>query len=66
VVLEAKEGEYKYYDFYGIDEIKWSGVTRFKKGFGGFEKKYPGTFDMVFSLVWYNGYKFLRKVRRMI
>ncbi|MEA3463870.1 MAG: peptidoglycan bridge formation glycyltransferase FemA/FemB family protein [Patescibacteria group bacterium] len=29
----AKDQGYKYYDFYGIDEKKWPGVTRFKKGF---------------------------------
>ena len=62
----AKEKRYKYYDFYGIDEKKWPGVTRFKKGFGGFELEYPGTLDMVFSGMWYNGYRFLRKVRRIV
>jgi len=54
----------KYYDFYGIDEKKWPGVTRFKKGFGGREKKYPGTFDLIFDKGWYNIYKMVRKVRR--
>ena len=29
----AKEMGYKYYDFFGIDEKKWPGVTRFKNGF---------------------------------
>ncbi len=66
LIVRAKENGFRYYDFYGIDSEKWPGVTRFKKGFGGFEKKYPGTFDMVFSSVWYNGYRFLRRVRRMI
>ena len=61
----AKKENFKYYDFYGIDEKKWPGVTRFKKGFGGFEVNYPGTLDLAFNEMWYNGYKFLRKVRRM-
>jgi len=60
----AKQLGYKYYDFHGIDEINWPGVTRFKKGFGGFEVNFPGTFDMVFDQSWYSIYKMVRKVRR--
>ncbi len=56
----------KYYDLNGIDEDKWPGVTRFKKGFGGQETKYPGTFDLVFNNPWYNIYKIMRKIRRII
>jgi lipid II:glycine glycyltransferase (peptidoglycan interpeptide bridge formation enzyme) len=40
-ILEAKELGLKYYDFWGIDEKKWPGLTRFKKGFGGQEVVYP-------------------------
>ena len=60
----AKQAGYKYYDFHGIDENKWPGVTRFKMGFGGQVVKYPGTFDLVFDQGWYNIYKMVRKVRR--
>ena len=60
----AKQAGYKYYDFHGIDENKWPGVTRFKMGFGGQVVKYPGTFDLVFDQGWYNIYKMIRKVRR--
>jgi len=60
----AKAKGYKYYDFFGIDEKKWPGITRFKKGFGGKEKKYPGTFDLAFDPGWYSVYKMVRKVRR--
>ncbi len=45
----AKESGKRFYDFYGIDERKWPGVTRFKRGFGGQEVAYPGTFDWVFN-----------------
>ncbi|MDD4333034.1 MAG: peptidoglycan bridge formation glycyltransferase FemA/FemB family protein [Patescibacteria group bacterium] len=62
----AKELGYKYYDFYGISETKWPGVTRFKKGFAGFEYDYPGTFDAVFSRGWYGIYGLLRKIRRAV
>lgn len=60
----AKEKGYHYYDFFGIDEKKWPGVTRFKKGFGGEEVEYPGTFDLVLDKKWYFIYSFLRKIRR--
>lgn len=60
----AKQAGYKYYDFHGIDEIKWPGVTRFKKGFGGQAVEYPGTFDLIFDQGWYNIYKMVRKARR--
>jgi len=66
LITRAKEKGFKYYDFYGIDDKKWPGVTRFKKGFGGFEKRYPGTFDMVFSQIWYNVYNILRKIKRLL
>jgi len=60
----AKQLGYKYYDFHGIDETKWPGVTRFKMGFVENEVNYPGTFDLVFDQGWYNIYKMVRKVRR--
>jgi len=60
----ARELGYKYYDFYGIDEKKWPGVTRFKKGFSGKTVNYPGTFDFVFDQGWYTVYKMVRKARR--
>ena len=60
----AKQAGFKYYDFHGIDETKWPGVTRFKMGFGGQIVKYPGTFDLVYDEAWYNIYKMIRKVRR--
>jgi peptidoglycan pentaglycine glycine transferase (the first glycine) len=62
----AKKQGYLYYDFYGIDEKKWPGVTRFKKGFGGEEVRYLGTYDLVFNEIWYNIYKLLRKIRRIV
>jgi lipid II:glycine glycyltransferase (peptidoglycan interpeptide bridge formation enzyme) len=60
----AKEQGYKYYDFSGIDENKWPGLTRFKKGFGGSVFEYPGTFDLVFDKKWYGIYKLIRRLRR--
>ncbi|MBD3248348.1 peptidoglycan bridge formation glycyltransferase FemA/FemB family protein [Candidatus Falkowbacteria bacterium] len=65
VIKLAKQAGFKYYDFYGIDEKKWPGVTRFKKGFRGQEVVYPGTFDKVYSQPIYNLYNLARKIRRI-
>jgi lipid II:glycine glycyltransferase (peptidoglycan interpeptide bridge formation enzyme) len=65
LIKKAKSLGCKYYDFFGIDEKKWPGVTRFKKGFGGEELNYPGTFDVIFNKNKYGVYKFLRKARRL-
>jgi lipid II:glycine glycyltransferase (peptidoglycan interpeptide bridge formation enzyme) len=62
----AKALGFKYYDFFGVDEKKWPGVTRFKRGFGGKEVNYPGTFDVIFDIFKYDGYKVLRFVRRFL
>ncbi len=61
VILKAREMGLKYYDFYGIDEKKWPGVTRFKKGFGGKRVIYPGPYDLVYSPFWYKAYNLVRK-----
>ena len=50
----AKTRGYRYYDFwgvspYGVSNHKWEGITRFKKGFGGFPKDFPGTFEIPIS-----------------
>ncbi len=66
VIKKAKTEGFKYYDFYGTDESKWPGVTRFKQGFGGSEVVYPGTFDAVFARVWYDVYRIARRIRRKL
>ena len=62
IIKEAKNLGYKFYDFWGIDEAKWPGVTRFKKGFGGFEINYPGTFDLPINKLWYKIYNLAKKI----
>jgi peptidoglycan pentaglycine glycine transferase (the first glycine) len=66
LIKKAKASGCKYYDFFGIDEKKWPGVTRFKRGFSGEEMNYPGTFDVIFEKTKYKVYKFLRTIRRLI
>ncbi len=47
MVGRAREKACRYYDFYGVDEKKWPGVTRFKKGFGGEDRYYTGAFILI-------------------
>lgn len=62
-ILEAKRRGIRYYDFWGSDEKKWPGVTRFKKGFGGKEIEYIGTWDYVFRPIWYYVYRLCKKLK---
>lgn len=39
----------------------WEGITRFKKGFGGEEVSYLGTFDMPLNSLWYALYVAVRR-----
>ena len=64
IIQKAKEMGFKYYDFWGIDQDKWPGVTRFKRGFSGEEVNYPGTYDLVYKGFWYLLYKIARRVRK--
>lgn len=65
-IKQAKAQGLAYYDFFGIDEQKWPGVTRFKQGWGGQLVSYTGTWDLIFSPIYYTLYKQLRKIRRLV
>jgi len=66
-IKEAQERECNWYDFNGIapssadEDHPWAGVTRFKRGFGGQEKNWVGTLDLVYSRLWHKSYNFRRK-----
>ena len=60
-IKQAKNRGCLTYDFWGISEKKWPGLTRFKKSFGGFEKTYLGASDLVFDKFWYWVYNIVRK-----
>lgn len=66
----AKTLGYSYYDLGGVADQTthpgWAGLTRFKKSFGGYEVAYPGSFDLVFSPIWYNVYKNARSLRKIL
>lgn len=61
-ILEAKKNGCGYYDFWGIDQQKYPGVTRFKKGFNGQEINYSGSFDLIFQPIWYKIYQIARRL----
>lgn len=61
-ILEAKKKGLVLYDFWGIDEKKWPGVTRFKKGFGGKEINYIGAWDLIYQPTWYKIYNLARRI----
>jgi len=65
-ILKSKERGLKYYDFGGISEKLWPGVTRFKLGFSDLKYNYPGTFDLILNEKKYLIYKFIRKIRRKL
>lgn len=57
IIKEAKKRGCTEYDFWGISESRWPGVTRFKRGFGGREARYIGAYDFVFDAFWYGLYR---------
>jgi len=61
---EAKRRGCKAYDFWGYDEEKWPGVSRFKKGFSGKEVQYIGTFDLILKQSWYSAYLMAKSILR--
>lgn len=61
-IKRAKNSGCKYYDFWGVDEEKWPGVSRFKRGFSKDKEftKYIGAWDEIYNRMWYNIYKLLK------
>lgn len=64
-ICEACSAGHQWYDWHGVDESKWPGVTRFKLGFGGEMLEYAGTFDKPLAPLAYAGYTILRRLRRL-
>lgn len=63
MIRQAKSTGLKYYDFWGVDEIKWPGVTRFKQGFAPKKKftEYIGAYDLVYYKMFYWLYNLTKK-----
>lgn len=61
---EAKKRGCTSYDWHGIVLDKkhpWAGISRFKQGFPGKEVNYPGSYDIIFSPILYQAYRFAQK-----
>lgn len=56
-IKRAKERGCLYYDFWGIDEKRFPGVTNYKRGFGGKELSYPDGKDFPIRNTFYLVYK---------
>jgi peptidoglycan pentaglycine glycine transferase (the first glycine) len=58
------------YDWWGVapenapETHSWTGITRFKLGFGGERVDYPGTFDLVTDRMGYGIYTLARHLKR--
>lgn len=61
IIKYAKNKKMEYYDWWGIDEKRWPGITKFKQGFGGKTLCAPGTFDFPFNKIIYKIYRYVRK-----
>jgi len=62
IIQEAKRHGFQKYDFWGIDDKKWPGLTRFKKGFGGDVVEYPSTVDIIYHPILYRMYRIAKNV----
>jgi lipid II:glycine glycyltransferase (peptidoglycan interpeptide bridge formation enzyme) len=63
-IKDAHERGFKHYDFWGINpnpKHPWAGFTRFKRGFGGEEIEYLGTFELPFNSYVYKLYRLLSR-----
>lgn len=65
-IEEAQKRGARYYDFWGVDENKWPGVTRFKEGFAPQTPftEYTGAWDIINSGFWYLLYRLVKKIKR--
>lgn len=67
-IQDACASGYAWYDFSGISsdpQNKLSGVTRFKRGFGGEEHHFAGTWDFPIQPLWYSIYRTIRYLRSL-
>ncbi len=71
LMKDAKQQGIATYDWWGItpsdadEKHPWSGITRFKLGFGGQRLDFPGTFDFIAHPLRYRLYQISRRIRRI-
>jgi lipid II:glycine glycyltransferase (peptidoglycan interpeptide bridge formation enzyme) len=64
IIKAAKSTGNTHYDWWGVDEKKWPGITRFKKSFGGEEITSPGTYDLPINRLIFKLYGWRRRLRK--
>lgn len=75
-IRRAKSGGAKHFDFFGVappfaqatggKPHAWSGITRFKEGFGGRREDYAGAYDYVLQPGMYALFNLARRVRGVL
>lgn len=68
-IQDAKQQGIHYYDFGGVSpknepNHNWAGISRFKRGFGGYQLESAGAFDLVFTPGWYAVYQVAKIVKK--
>jgi peptidoglycan pentaglycine glycine transferase (the first glycine) len=69
LIQDAQAAGLQAYDFWGIappdapEDHPWTGITRFKLGFGGQIVRMPGTFEVSQRRVLFNLYRLAKKLR---
>ena len=61
IMRAAKQDGFIEYDLGGIDDQRWPGITRFKRGFGGTIESYPNAIDLPLADIKYSLYELSRK-----
>ncbi|OHA52588.1 MAG: hypothetical protein A2991_00685 [Candidatus Terrybacteria bacterium RIFCSPLOWO2_01_FULL_58_14] len=64
IIRDAREAGCAEYDFGGVDEKQWEGITRFKRGFGGRVEEYANAHDFIFDPIRYGLYRFGKIILR--
>lgn len=67
-IVDAKDLGMQYFDMWGIapnddPKHKWAGITKFKKGYGGREVSYLGTYEIPIKRTKYRAFEMLKKLR---
>jgi lipid II:glycine glycyltransferase (peptidoglycan interpeptide bridge formation enzyme) len=64
IMRDARALGYAQYDFGGVDEERWPGITRFKKGFAGWVEEFPGMYELPLKKARYGLYRVARHIRK--
>ncbi len=68
MIQDAQQAGYQLYDFWGISQTnpQWSGISRFKQGFGGQVISFLGAWDYALNPFHYQLFSFLKVIKKLI